>query len=166
MFHRNDHTRIEIKRKSELLHFFNPDSITNNLYESFAEVSMVYYFRKIYESLFYRSVYFLLFTLAGFAANVLIWLLIALGFETLRQPERDFIILHYKVPVGPDLYWYWYGVFILPIAGFLFIIVNYFLARFVHQFFQRSVVVLPVTAFVCQLLLIRAVYLIIQINLY
>lgn len=127
---------------------------------------MVYYFRHIYSLLFFRSTYFLLFTLAGLVANAMMWLLIALGLETLHQPDRDFIILHYKVPVGPDLYWYWYGVFILPIAGLLFVGVNYFFARFVHQFYQRSIVVLPVAAFICQLILMRAAYLIIQINLY
>lgn len=127
---------------------------------------MVYYLRNIYSSLFFRSSYFLLFTLAGLVANAMIWMLIALGLETLHQSDRDFIILHYKIPLGPDLYWYWYGVFVLPIAGLLFVVTNYFFARFTHQFFQRSIVVLPVTAFLCQLILIRAVYLIIQINLY
>jgi len=127
---------------------------------------MVHFFRNIYSTVFYRSVFFLLFTLGGLAANALSWLLIALGLETLHQPDRDYIILHYKIPIGPDLYWYWYGVFILPIAGLLFIVANFLFARFTHQFYRRSIIVLPVAAFLCQLILIRAIYLIIQINLY
>ncbi len=127
---------------------------------------MIAKIRRLYNLVFFRSNFFLWTVVASLIANILTWSLIFLGFDTLYQADREFIPLHYKVPIGPDFYSNWYWIFALPIVGFLFIGFNFFFARFLYQKIRIAALLLSAAGFFAQIIFMRAVYLIIQINLY
>ncbi len=121
---------------------------------------------RLYTDIFFRSRFFLSVVTLSFIANMLIWTLVLLGFDTLYQVDREFIPLHYKVPIGPDFYSNWYWIFVLPITGLLFVIFNFFFARFVYPKQRVLAFSLILVGLITQIIFMRAVYLIIQINLY
>ncbi|MBI4272855.1 hypothetical protein HY621_03310 [Candidatus Uhrbacteria bacterium] len=127
---------------------------------------MISQIRRIYTNIFFRSRFFFSAVVLSLTANALIWILIVLGFSTLYQADREFIPLHYKVPIGPDFYSNWYWIFVLPITGLLFIIFNFFFGRFVYPRQRVLALSLSTLGLITQIIFIRAVYLIIQINLY
>lgn len=98
--------------------------------------------------------------------NVCIWILIALRWESIHQEGRDFITLHYKVFYGPDFYSNWYYIFVLPVAGLLFCLLNMYLGRLAYSYQRIVAYALGATASFCQILLFTATYLIIQINIF
>lgn len=109
---------------------------------------------------------FLILGVFSLACNAVLWALIILNLDTLYQEGREFIPLHYKVPIGPDFYSSWYGIFVLPIAGILFAVFNFFFSRFLYNHQRVMAYLLMTVAFLCQIIFIRAAYLIIQINLF
>lgn len=122
--------------------------------------------RRIYTTIFFRSrTLFSLFFLS-LICNALVWGLILLGLDTLYQPDREFIPLHYKVPIGPDFYNQWYWIFLLPVMGLLFIGFNFLFGRFVYPKQRFAAISLSFVGLIVQIIFMRAAYLIIQINLY
>jgi hypothetical protein len=79
--------------------------------------------------------------------------------------EQPFIPLHYNVYFGVDRFGPWYAIFVLPILGFIFLIINvalqvHFVSRekILTRFFAVSTVIL-------ELIFLIAMFLIILLNI-
>jgi hypothetical protein len=124
------------------------------------------FFDLIFASVSARDRILLVSQAGGALLNLLMWLLIALNWSTLVQPDRPYIVLHYKVNFGPDFYSEWYSIFLVPITGLLFLVLNGIFARRMYLYVRSISYALALTAAACQFFLILATYFIIQINVF
>lgn len=123
-------------------------------------------FDALFTRLFFREKSFALFEVASLLGNLFQWALIALSWDTIYQPSREFINLHYKVFVGVDFYSSWYYIFFLPLFGCGALILNYCLSRWIYPF-ERTLAFLAAGATcILQYALAFALFLIIQINVF
>lgn len=124
------------------------------------------FFDRIFSSAAARDRVMLGVLAVGIALNLSMWGLIVRHWDVLVQPERAYIILHYKANFGPDFYSEWYSIFLIPLTGALFLILNGVFARKVYLHIRAVSYALVLTATVCQFFLALATYLIIQINIF
>lgn len=123
-------------------------------------------FSQTYTALFFRERNFFLLTLASIGIHFSIWLLFLWRLSVIYQPSREYTILHYKVVFGADWLGRWYMLFLIPLTGLCILIGQYILARFSHRYQKFFVSPLMVVAACCQGILLVALYLIIQVNIF
>lgn len=93
--------------------------------------------------------------LFAFTLVLPIWRIVPIAFS------KPFIPLHYNVYFGVDRFGPWYAIFVLPVLGFLFLIINvsiqvHFASRekLLTRFFSVSTVVLELIFLIAMLLII------------
>ncbi len=123
-------------------------------------------FNAVYTRLFFRDRFLCGATLAALALNVAAWILLVHNLPVIHQAGREFIALHYKVFYGIDYYSDWYYVFGFPLAGSVIGAANYFLSRRVFSHAALLASLLSSVSILFQLLLIFALYLVINLNLF
>lgn len=119
-----------------------------------------------YTRAFFRDRLLFLLSLAGIGMHGALWVLLFLGFDTIYTPDREYITLHYKILFGTDFVGQWFSVFLVPLTGMIVLAVNFFLARTLYHIEHRLAYVLVSASFVVQGILVFALYLLLQINLY
>lgn len=75
--------------------------------------------------------------------------------------EQQYVPLHYNVYFGVDRFGPWYAIFVLPILGLVFLIVNVVLQthfalreKLLVRFFSASTVILELNLFVAMVLIV------------
>lgn len=119
-----------------------------------------------YTRAFFRDRLLFLISLAGIFTHGALWLLLFLGFDTIYTPDREYITLHYKILFGTDFVGQWFSIFLVPFTGMIVLGVNFFLARTLYHIEHRLAYVLVSASFAVQGMLVFALYLLLQINLY
>ncbi len=128
--------------------------------------SMHPFFGRLYTQAFFRSPIFCIGTSLVILFNAAMWALLAVQFSTVYQPSGDFIALHYKVFVGVDLASDWYMIFSLPLFGLLAGVLNHALSFKLYHTYPFLMPFFIATSLCVQLILLFALSLIIQVNIY
>ncbi|MBI2475376.1 hypothetical protein HYV69_03055 [Candidatus Uhrbacteria bacterium] len=104
---------------------------------------------------FFRWTSLMSILLFAFTLVLPIWRIVPIAFS------KPFIPLHYNVYFGVDRFGPWYAIFVLPVLGFLFLIINvsiqvHFASRekLLTRFFSVSTVVLELIFLIAMLLII------------
>ncbi len=122
--------------------------------------------RTLYTKLFFRDRFLLAFLVVSLGINAFVWANIFLKMDILAQPQREFILLHYKVFLGPDYYAAWQTIFFLPAIGLGIIILNYYLGFRAYHYQRLISYSVHCGSALCQAIILLAVLLIIQINIF
>lgn len=120
----------------------------------------------VYTKTFFRDRFFFSIFSFGVMAHGVLWILLFLGFDTLVTSDTQYITLHYRVLFGTDFVAQWFSIFFIPFVGLLVGCVNYTLARTLYNIEHRLAYALEWAALAVQGILIFALYLLLQINLY
>lgn len=96
----------------------------------------------------------------------MLWGMIWYYYDVIYQPGRDFFALHYRVQYGIDFLTPWYYVFAIPAFGLLIIAMNAILARYGHLHERFGMHIAMIGACAVQVILLWALYLIIQVNIF
>ncbi len=109
-----------------------------------------------------------LFYLYGSACvvHIVMWGVFFANLQTIYQPTKEFITLHYKVGIGPDFVGPWYVILTIPLCAMIVLILNCFLGRLIYHNERFSAYTLAATALMVQLVCGWALYLIIKANLF
>jgi len=118
-----------------------------------------------YTRIFFHDAWYFYTTLAGIAGNACIWALIWWRSDLLYKPGEN-IALHYKVFFGIDFLGEWYYILIIPMTGLGIVVLNYFLARRSYPYQKAVTYALTLTGVGAQVILLWALYLIIQTNIF
>jgi hypothetical protein len=73
--------------------------------------------------IFWRDLLIRYLTIAAVLLQIGLWLLIFIKILPIAN-ESDFFSLHYNIYFGIDLIGNWYRIFIVPIVGLVFLIIN------------------------------------------
>lgn len=125
---------------------------------------MQQFFDTAYEKFFFRDIIMTIGSGAALVGQVLMYALIARYSAVLSGNE--FLSLHYKIFMGADYVGRWQYIFLLPFSGFVCIAVNYVFSRMLFYSYRSTAQILMVCAALFQYLLLFAVYLLIQINMF
>ncbi len=98
--------------------------------------------------------------------HLFVWGILAANFQTVYQPTKEFITLHYKVGIGPDFVGPWYVIFGIPLLGLAVLIVNCVLSRTVYHQERFSAYALAAAAASIQIILGWVLYLTVKANLF
>lgn len=96
----------------------------------------------------------------GLLFNLASWMWLATQIQS--QPES--IFLHYNVLFGVDLIGPWFHVYLVPLLGFVILLVNAIIAWLLFQRDRFFLYILNPTAFFCQVILFIIVALLIFLN--
>ena len=115
----------------------------------------------ILSGFYYRDPLIRINFLFSFLANLSLWLILiwqARNFDEL-------ISLHYNIYFGIDLLGYWYQIFLLPILGLGFFIINFMIASIIYNREKILSYFLAGTSSFVQIILTTSAIFIILINL-
>ena len=115
----------------------------------------------ILSGFYYRDPIIRINFLFSFLANLSLWLILigqAKNFDEL-------ISLHYNIYFGIDLVGYWYQIFLLPILGLGFFIINFMIASIIYNREKILSYFLAGTSSFVQIILTTSAIFIILINL-
>ena len=87
-----------------------------------------------------------------------VWLLIGI------KPNLDPIFLHYNILFGVDYVGEWWRVFYLPLAGIIFLLLNFFLGWYFIKRDKFWVLLLNSGALLCQVFILISIYYLIYLN--
>ncbi|MEK7103231.1 MAG: hypothetical protein AAB870_02695 [Patescibacteria group bacterium] len=120
----------------------------------------------IYSKVFLRDRGYMIPLGINVALQLLLWGMVWYYKGVIYQPDREFFALHYKVQYGIDFLAPWYYVLAIPAFGLLIVIMNATLARYGHLHERFGMHVAMIGACVAQVILLWALYLIIQVNIF
>jgi len=121
---------------------------------------------RYYTKLFFRDRVFSLFFVAGLLAHAAQWILLFLAFDTIYSPDKAYITLHYKIIFGTDFVAQWFSIFLVPLVGLAVFIINALISRTLYNIDKRLAIACMATAFFVNAVLLWALYLLLQVNLY
>lgn len=106
-------------------------------------------------------------TILCLIVNLAIWALLIFKFRpiALANPEKATLPLHYNIYWGIDLFGKWYQSFILPVFGFIVLIVNFILAVFLYSQKSLASYFFIISAVFVQIFLLVSTVLMILINI-
>lgn len=96
----------------------------------------------------------------GILVNISLWLILV--WWTRSFPEL--IPLHYNIYFGIDLFGPWYQIFILPLLGLIFFLINFPISSFVYRKEKILSYFLVATSSFVQIIFVLAIIFIIFIN--
>lgn len=120
-------------------------------------------FLKLFTVLIFKDGFFRLLFFFSLAVNLFIWAFLYLKFSPL-QTMGETLPLHYNIYFGIDFIGRWYEVFIMPLVGIFFIIINFILADIIYLRDKVTSYFLTGAGAFIQILLFLAAYSIIIIN--
>lgn len=116
--------------------------------------------------LFYRNKALLYLYGTATVLHLLLWGTLLVNIQTVYQPTKEFITLHYKVGIGPDFVGPWYAIFAIPFIGLVVLGLNCALGKLAYHYERYSVYSLAVGACCAQIMLLWVLYLILKANLF
>lgn len=116
--------------------------------------------------LFYRNKVLAHLYEAAALAHLAMWGILAANIQTVYQPKKEFITLHYKVGIGPDFVGPWYLILLFPLFGCAVLISHCALSRIMYRHDRFSSGALAVSALCLQGVISWALFLIIKANLF
>ncbi|MBI5071313.1 hypothetical protein HZB93_00220 [Candidatus Falkowbacteria bacterium] len=120
-------------------------------------------FFKIFTVLVFKDGFFRILLITSLALNLFLWAILYLKFSEFRS-IGEVLPLHYNIYFGVDFIGRWYEIFIMPLVGIFFIIINLILADIIYLRDKvTSYFLAGVSAFI-QVLLSLAAYAVIMIN--
>ncbi len=120
-------------------------------------------FLKLFTVLIFKDEFFRLLFLFSLAVNLFIWVFLYLKFLPL-QAMGETLPLHYNIYFGIDFIGRWYEIFIMPLVGIFFIIINFILADIIYLRDKITSYFLTGAGAFIQILLFLAAYSIVMIN--
>lgn len=117
-----------------------------------------------YTKFFLRDRQFFLLFAGAVGVNALIWTLLALGLDTFRPSDTEYITLHYKIIFGTDFIARWETIFLIPGLGVFFIAVNMVVGRSMYHIQKTLSNALMLTALFGNVVLFFALYLLLRVN--
>jgi hypothetical protein len=116
-----------------------------------------------FTSLIFKDGFFQI--VVGFSAliNIGIWAFLYLEFSPFGNSE-DVLPLHYNIYFGVDLVGAWSRIFVLPLVGAIFIVVNFLIADIIYLRDKVIGYFLAGTGLFIQILLFGAVFMVAMIN--
>jgi len=120
-------------------------------------------FLKLFTALIFKDGFFRFLFIFSLIANLFIWFFIYWKFYPLHTTAEVFP-LHYNIYFGVDFIGKWYEIFIMPLVGFFFIIINFILADIIYLRDKITSYFLTGAGAFIQVLLFLAAYSIIMIN--
>ena len=94
-------------------------------------------------------------------ANIALW-----GFLFWRiRPQVEPIYLHYNIYFGIDLIGPWYKIYLIPLSGLIFLIINLIISLLIYKKEKVISYFLMSTVIICQVFLALGAFSIIYINL-
>jgi len=87
--------------------------------------------------IFWRDLWIRVCTVFAIIFHLAIWLLIFLKIMPISR-DLEFLSLHYNIYFGVDLVGPWYDVFIIPVLGLVFMLLNIFLIFFFYKKEKRE----------------------------
>lgn len=124
------------------------------------------FFDTIYEKAFFRDTVVTVGALGAVLGQLAIFGLIALHGDVFWGSGSAFLYLHYKIFMGVDYFARWQYIFLLPFSGLICGGVNYVLTRSLFYSHKTSARILMICAAIFQYILLFAIYLLIQINIF
>ncbi len=118
---------------------------------------------KIFTTLVFRDVLFRTLFILSVVLNLAMWGVLYWKFSPL-QALGDRLPLHYNVYFGIDFVGPWYKVFIMPLAGIFFVVVNFVLADAIYLRDKVTSYFLVGSATFAQALIFLAAYAVIMLN--
>lgn len=103
---------------------------------------------------------------AALIVHIFVWGILLVNFQTVYQPTKEFITLHYKVGIGPDFVGPWYMILVIPLASLALLILNCLLGRMLYHQERFSAYSLAATALCGQIVIGWILYLIVKANLF
>lgn len=120
-------------------------------------------FYKIFTSLIFKDRFFQIVFSLSLLINLALWVFLYFKFYPLKD-AGDLLPLHYNIYFGIDFVGKWYKIFVMPLLGIFFILVNFILADIIYLRDRIvSYFLLGASAFI-QILLLLASYMIVVIN--
>lgn len=120
----------------------------------------------MYEKVFFRDMSIATGSLTAFAGLIAMVALILWNREVLYGSGNALVYLHYKIFMGVDYYARWQYIFLLPFSGVVCMGVNYVFSRILVYSHRTLAQMLMICAALFQYLLLFAIYLLIQINIF
>jgi len=124
------------------------------------------FFDTVYEKIFFRDLSLVIASAIAVIGQIAMAILIIWNGDVLYRSGNEFLYLHYKIFMGVDYFARWYTIFLLPLSGTVCIGVNYILARALFFSHKSTAHLLMACAATFQYLLLLAIYLVIQINIF
>ena len=100
--------------------------------------------------------------------NLTIWSLIYFKFRPYvynLPDDQSFIPLHYNLYLGIDKFGHWQKIFYLPLTGFIFLLINAFIAQFVYNKKEILSYFVSILSALMQIIILVATVFIILINI-
>ena len=116
--------------------------------------------------LFYRNGILAAFYGAALALHIGMWGIFFANLQTIYQPTKEVITLHYKVGIGPDFVGPWYMILAVPLFGLIVLVLNCAVSRSVYHSERFSAHALAVSTIAIQAVLAWVLYLTIKANLF
>lgn len=110
---------------------------------------------------FFKNRFVLANLLLALSLNILHWYLLFKG----MPGERDLVPLHYSIYFGIDLLGPWYKIFVLPVLGVVFFLVNSILGFLLYHLERILSYLLVVASVLVQVFLLVNGVLLVLINL-
>ncbi len=124
------------------------------------------FFDTMYEKVFFRDVVVAIGSGMTVIGQFMIFALIMYKGDVLYGSGSGFLYLHYKIFMGVDYFARWQYIFLLPFSGMVCGGVNYILTRLLFYSYRSVAQMLMICAGLFQYLLLFAVYLLVQINIF
>ncbi len=98
--------------------------------------------------------------------HLALWGIFIMNLNTIYQPDKEFIALHYKVGIGPDFVGPWYYSLAIPLLGLAVIAINMTIGKRAYHHEKFSVYSLAAASMCIQGILIWSFILIVKTNLF
>ena len=123
--------------------------------------NFTYRLKKTFQECLIADKFMLISFLISLFLNLALW---AFLFWRIR-PQEEPIYLHYNIYFGIDLIGPWYQIYLIPLSGLIFLLINLVISLIIYNKEKVISYFLMVTAIICQIFLALAAFSIIYINL-
>ncbi|MFH2136104.1 MAG: hypothetical protein ABII19_00505 [Patescibacteria group bacterium] len=125
--------------------------------------SAIKIFFRLFTALIFKDGFFRFLFIFSIVANLLIWGFLYFEFSPF-QSVGGIYPLHYNIYFGVDFIGKWYEIFIMPLVGFFFIVINFILADITYLRDKITSYFLTGAGAFAQVLIFLAAYSIVMIN--
>lgn len=118
----------------------------------------------LYTKLFLRDRIIFILSSATAIMHAAIWFLLFLGFDNVYSPDREYITLHYNSVFGTDFVARWFTIFLIPVCGLVFALINTFVGYRVYNLNKHLTYACSLTALIGTIFLFVALQLLLRMN--
>ncbi|MBU0707374.1 hypothetical protein KKG41_03305 [Patescibacteria group bacterium] len=107
---------------------------------------------------YFSDIYILVGLIVALVIDALLWWLLYSNFNN----QTEFVPLHYNIYFGIDLYGPWYQILLMPLSGFVFILINAVVSYMVYQRARLISYILIASLVLCEIVFLASGWLIIN----